>query len=170
MSDHVPDLGRPAENGFHPVDADRFDASWDRLESAYLERMAAALAPFTAWRDRLHAGATETARWVEAHPAEARFLTVDSLAAGEAGRRRQAALATRLAIALDSAREELADPDSVPEGTSSWIVALFFNRIYRRCVAPAGPDLPSQLPELLFLAISAYFGTEAGLEELMPPP
>jgi hypothetical protein len=45
-----------------------------------------------------------------------------------------------------------------------------FDRIYRRFVTDPGPDLGSQLPELMFLAVSSYFGTEAGMEELATPP
>lgn len=147
-----------------------FLARWDRLEAEYVERVTAAAAPFDDWRERFRAAASETAHLVEEHPAEARFLTVDTLAAGQLGRRRQGVLAARLADLLDSARDELADPDRIPEATASWIVAIFFDRVYRRCAISGGPDLPSQLPELMFLAISAYFGTEAGLEELVSPP
>lgn len=147
----------------------RFATRWERLEATYFERMAAVTEPFGEWRDRFRAAATETAWLVEAHPAEARFLVVDALAAGEPGRERQRSFAYRIAVLVDSAREELSDPDSVPEATSSWIVAIFFDRVYRRCTVSGGPDLPSQLPELLFLAISAYFGTEAGLGELVRP-
>lgn len=151
------------------VPAPHFLARWERFEAAYFERMFAVTEPFGEWRDRFRAAATETARLVEAHPAEARFLVVDALAAGEPGRERQRSFAYRIAEQLDTAREELSDPESVPEATSSWIVAIFFDRVYRRCAVPEGPDLPSQLPELLFLAISAYFGTGAGLEELIRP-
>jgi AcrR family transcriptional regulator len=150
--------------------SDEFLARWDRLEAAYLGRMEAVTAPCEEWRERFRAAAKETARLVEEHPAEARFLAVDTLAAGELGRRRQGVLAARLAEMLDSARDELPDPDRIPEATAGWIVAIFFDRVYRRCAGFGIPDLPSQLPELMFLAISAYFGTEAGLEELVQPP
>jgi len=170
VSGPEPYLRELAEHGFRETDAARFTAAWERLESLYFERMTEVAAPFTEWRDRFRAGATETARLVEAHPAEARFLAVDALAAGDLGRERQRAFASRLAVLLDSAREEMQDPDSVSVQTSSWIVAIFFDRLYRRCAIPGGPDFPSQLPELMFLAISAYFGTEAGLEELVSSP
>jgi hypothetical protein len=165
-----PYLRELAEVGFREADADRFAAAWKRLESAYFDRIAAVAAPYAGWRDRFRAGATETARLVEAHPAEARFLAVDALAAGELSRECRRAFAVRVVALLDSARQELAEPDSVPAATGSWIAAAFFNRVYQRCVKPDGPDLPSQLPELMFLAISAYFGIEAGLEELIPLP
>jgi len=170
MSGPDPYLRELAERGFSDADAARFGAAWERLETSYFERVAAIADPLGGWRDRFRAAATETARLVEAHPVEARFLAVDALAAGELGRERQHAFASRLAALLDSAREELPDPDAVPAATSAWIAAMFFDRVYRRCATPDGPDLPSQLPELMFLAVSAYFGTEAGLQELIPSP
>jgi hypothetical protein len=147
-----------------------FAGRWDRLEAAYFDRIAEVTAPFERWRDRFRAGAQETARLVEAHPAEACFLAVDSLSAGELGQACRRRFASRLTARLDSARAELPDPELVPEATGGWIVAFFFARVHRRCTQPEGPDLPSQVPELLFLAVSAYFGTVAGLEELLSPP
>jgi hypothetical protein len=144
-----------------------FATRWQRLEAAYFARVETAIEPFSGWRDRFRAAATETARLVEAHPDDASFLAVESLAAGEVGRRCRNRLASRVAAALDTARAELSEPELVPEATSGWIVAIFFARVHRRCTRPDGPDLPSQLPELMFLAVSAYFGTEAGLEELV---
>lgn len=165
-----PYLRELAERGYRDEDAPRFIAVWDRLEAAYFARMLAVTEPFDDWRDKFRAAATETARLVEAHPAEARFFAVDSLAAGILGRKRHCALATRLAEQVDAVRGELEDPATIPTATAGWIVAIFFDRVYRRCLRRRGPDLPSQLPELMFLAISAYFGTEAGLEELVSPP
>ena len=147
-----------------------FLPTWERLEACYFERIAAVTAPHERWLDRFRAGATETARLVEEHPAQARFLAVDALAVDEFGREKQREFAGRIATLLDSARVELEDPDAVPAATAPWIAAIFFDRVYRRCTNPDGPPLPSQLPELMFLAISSYFGTERGLEELAPPP
>lgn len=166
-SDYLREL---AERGYRDEDAPRFVAVWERLEAAYFDRMFVITAPFEEWREKFRAAATETARLVEAFPVEARFFAVDSLAAGALGRKRQGDLAAKIARQVDLAREELDDPGSVPEATGAWIVAIFFDRVYRRCVSPTGLDLPSQLPELRFLAISAYFGTEAGLEELVIRP
>lgn len=160
-----------AEHGYRDVDAPRFLAAWEYLEAVYLERIEAVSAGAADWRECFRAAAGETARLVEEHRPQARFLVVDALAAGEFGRERQHALGTRLAEMLDRARSELDDPELIPPSTGSWIVAIFFDRIYRRCSrGDEARDLPSQLPDLTFLAISAYFGTEAGLEELTSPP
>jgi hypothetical protein len=167
---YLGELRELAERGLSEADPTRFRNLWEGLETSYFERMAEVAKPHTGWRDRFRAAATETVHLVEAHPEEARFLAVDALAAGELGRERQRAFASRIAALLDSARDELPDPDAVPGITGAWIAAMFFDRVYRRCVTPDGPDLPSQLPELMFLAVSAYYGTEAGMEELISPP
>jgi hypothetical protein len=159
-----------AERGYRDEDLQRFLAAWDHVEGAFLERLAEACAGSAEWRECFRAGAAEIARLVEEHRPQARFIVVDALGAGELGRRRQRALGALLAEKLDRARAELDDPERVPQATGPWIVALFFDRAYRRCSGGGtGPDLPSQLPELTFLAVSAYFGTEAGLAELFPP-
>ncbi|HET7443042.1 MAG TPA: TetR/AcrR family transcriptional regulator [Solirubrobacterales bacterium] len=143
-----------------------FEVAWDGLEAAYLERLEAAYGGFDEWRERFRAASAETVRLAEAHPVWTRFLTVASLGAGELGRRRQRALGQHLADLLDTAREQIDDPKAVPAVTSRWILGIFFDRLYRRFAAREGPDLVSQLPELRFLAVSGYFGIEAGLEEL----
>jgi len=160
-------LAEFAEHGLQDGDEQRFRTVWERLESAYFARVALATEPWGEWRDRFRAGAQETARLVEDFPQAARFLIVDAIAAGDLARERHRLLVSRLVALIDTARAELAEPEKVPESTAGWIVAMFFDRIYRRCTSNLPPDLPSQVPELMFLAISAYFGTEAGLEELI---
>src|SRR5215218_1014517 len=66
---------------------------------------------------------------------------------------------TPTASAPPGGASKVPDPDLVPAATSAWIIATFFARISGRCTKPHGPDLLSQLPELLFLAVSAYFGS-----------
>jgi AcrR family transcriptional regulator len=143
-----------------------FLVAWDGLEWAYLERLEASYEGLGNWRERFRAATAETVRLAEANPIWARFLTVAALGAGEAGRERQRTLGRRLATLLDSAREQIDDPEAVPAVTARWVLGIFFDRLYRRFASPEGLDLASQLPELRFLAVSSYFGVEAGLEEL----
>jgi len=159
------------------VDSDRFErhfagleacfnAAWEGLEADFLARVEAAYRHEQDWRDRFRAGALETFRLAETYPVPARFLAVAALSAGELGRARQRALGMRIAALIDTARDQIDEPDGPPAITSRWITSMFFDRIYRRLASPGGPDLISQLPELMFLAVSAYYGTEAGLAEL----
>jgi AcrR family transcriptional regulator len=158
-----------APGSFERHFADRrecFVAAWDQLERVYMERLRAAYDEGEGWLEQFRLATAETVRLAEAHPVWARFLTVASLGAGEVGRERQRALGERLAALLDSAREQIEDPDAVPEVTARWVLGIFFDRFYRRFASPPGPDLAPQLPELRFLAVSSYFGPEAGLAEL----
>jgi hypothetical protein len=167
VSDADAYLREIAERGYRPGDEPRFRAAYEQLEAAYLDRICIVTEPFGEWRERFRAGATETVRLVEAFPREARFLAVDALAAGELGQRCHRDFAERLVELVETVRAELPDPGAVPSITGAWIVAMFFDRVYRSCTPSDGSDLSSELPELLFLAISAYFGTQAGLEELI---
>ncbi len=141
-------------------------ARWDRLERGYLRRVEDAYAAPGAWTDRLRAAATETFRLVEAHPRGARFIVVEAFSIGASGRARQQALLARLATMIDDVRLQLGDPQRVPEITAAWVVGIFFDRIFRALAAGREGELAAQLPELMFLAVSAYLGTDAGRAEL----
>jgi len=169
LSDTLAYIAELAERGYREDDAPRFIAVWERLEAAYFDRLSEVCAAASEWRECFRAAAGETARLVEEHRLQTQFLAVHALRAGSLGQERQRAFSHRLSQKLDAARAELLQPEAVPPSTAPWVVAMFFDRIYRRCTIEDGPDLPSQLPELLFLGISAYFGTEAGLRELVPP-
>lgn len=147
-----------------------FMAAWDELEAAYLGQLELTYRVQREWRDKLRAGLLETARLAEANPGRARFLAVETLAFGTPGRERQNVLGRRLTELLDTARRHADRPDAAPAVTARWIAGIFFDRIYRRFASPGGPDLVSQVPELMFLAVSAYFGVQAGLAELKRAP
>jgi hypothetical protein len=159
-----------SEPGRRSEEIEHFAAEWDRLEADYLGRLAQACEGLSGWRERFRAAARMTVQLVEENPQQARFMTVEALTMGEPGRRRQQALGARLAACVVGAREQLENPAGVPPATAPWVVGVFFDRIYRRFVSDPGPDLASQLPELMFIAVSCYFGTEAGLEELTISP
>jgi AcrR family transcriptional regulator len=143
-----------------------FEAAWDCYERIYLERIEAAYAKASDWRSRLRAAAMETARLVERWPDQARFMVVETLAVGEQGRHRQQALGARIAKLLDGAFSHLDDPSAIPPATSAWVTGMFFDRIYRCLSTERGADLAAQIPQLMFLAVSSYFGPEEGLSEL----
>jgi AcrR family transcriptional regulator len=143
-----------------------FNAGWDFLERLYVERVVEAYQPFDGWRNRLRAAARETARLLQEFPKQAHFMAVDALSVVKLSRDRHQDLAARLATLLDEARKDLDDPGSAPATTSSWVVGLFFDRMYRYLSTGREGLFASDLPELMFLAVSSYFGPEEGLDEL----
>src|SRR5215203_321412 len=111
----------PPEPGALP-EVESFEADWDRLEAEYLRRLAQACEGLPDWRERFRAAATATVHLAEENPSQARFMTVEALAIGESGRRRQQALAARLAACVDGARQQLDNPTGVPPATAPWVV------------------------------------------------
>jgi AcrR family transcriptional regulator len=160
--------------GLRPGSAERyfpdrlayFNAGWGLLEAEFVRRLRLAYRPQHGWRDQLRAAIAEAARLFEHYPAQAHFLAVDALSVGEQGRARQQDLAARLAVFLDEARAESEHGGSAPTATSGWVMGIFFDRIYRYSSSGRESQLTADLPELMFLAVSAYFGPEAGLAEL----
>jgi hypothetical protein len=147
-----------------------FLLTWDRLEAGFLSRIRGAYAGSGDWRDRLRAAATETVRLVEAHPEQARFMVIETLAADEAGPLRQQAFLSRVGALLNDIPAQLEDPDAVAPLTSDWVVRIFFDRVYRSLSTGNPADLRPHLPQMMFLAVSAYLGTDLGRAELRIPP
>lgn len=159
-------LGRRAFERHFPDRIACFVAAWSELEEGYMGRVLAAYERPRDWRDQLYAAAAETVQLVQAHPVQARFLVVEALSLGEPGRERQRLLMARLERLLDRVREQLDDPAAPPPATASWVLGVFFDRVFRGLSNGAGAGLPAQLPQLMFVAVSAFGGTAAGLAEL----
>jgi AcrR family transcriptional regulator len=151
---------------FYPDRLSYFKAGWDLLEDLYVARVVEAYEPHVGWRNRLRAAARETAILLQTFPKQAHFMAVDALSVGREGRERQQKLAARLANFLDEARQDLEDPGSAPASTSDWVVGLFYDRVYRYISSGREELFLEDLPELMFLAVSSYFGPEEGLAEL----
>jgi hypothetical protein len=143
-----------------------FEAGWEVLEAEFVRRIREAYEPVLGWANQLRAALRETAHLLERYPAYSHFLAVDALAVGEPGRERQQALAARFAIFLDEARAESEQSGEAPAATSGWVMGILFDRIYRYSASGREAQLAADIPELMFLAVSAYFGPEAGLAQL----
>ncbi len=143
-----------------------FEAGWEVLEGEFVRRVREAYEPQSGWANQLRAALRETAQLLERYPAYSHFLAVDALSVGEPGRERQQALAARFAVFLDEARAESERPGEAPAATSGWVIGILFDRIYRYSASGREEQLAGDITELMFLAVSAYFGPEAGLAEL----
>lgn len=143
-----------------------FEAGWELLEGEFVRRVREAYEPVSGWANQLRAALGEAASLLQRYPAYSHFLAVDALAVGEPGRERQQRLAARLAVFLDEARAESEHSGTAPAATSGWVMGILFDRIYRYSASGREAQLAEDIPELMFLAVSAYFGPEAGLAEL----
>jgi AcrR family transcriptional regulator len=135
-------------------------AAWDRLAGECVNRFRRAAEGPGPWSDRLRQALSESLRWVDAHPGEARFLLADPLAVGGPLDRRRAAMVSELAGLLDSGRAEMEDPDLLPASIAEWTVGGLYDLVYRRVALREDGRLIDLLPDLLYFAAVPYLGPQ----------
>jgi hypothetical protein len=140
-----------------------------------LARVAVAYQEEDRWRDRLRAVAYTMLRFLQEDPIRARAMTVEVLSAGDRAQLIRDAGMQALIELIDHGRQELDDPDSMSRATAEAIGGAIYNRMH---VAVEDGKLEHEqdylehmVPELMYIAVLPYLGTEAAMEELhIPPP
>jgi len=153
---------RDADDCFRQILAGNCDAIYAAVLAAYQAE--------AGWRDGLRAAAYAAARLIRAFPREFRFaMTPD---AGDLALASRDAFLQRLVDLVDEGRRELDDPCSVSRDLAEGILGSIVEHATFALHDPDGqPDIEGFVPEFMYLAVSAYMGNEAGLEELtMPAP
>jgi AcrR family transcriptional regulator len=137
-----------------------FLAAYESIFAAMLERMRAAYAAEEAWPQRISAGLAALLDLLASEPGYARASIVEALAAGQnAIDRRNVAFAVLQGF-FDPARPEVPDhgvPAIVVEATIGGIHEI----LYRRIVAEGAAGLRALHPELTYLALSPFVGSDA---------
>jgi AcrR family transcriptional regulator len=144
---------------------------YEEMSGRFAGRIFATFESEEEWRDGLRAAAYAAAYWVGEHPDEARYATIEMMAAGEFAVERREATLRRFVDLIDAGRGQLDEPGSVSramaEGVVGGILGMLTKNL-RRGVRARPEDV---VPELMFLAVRPYLGHEAAREELgMPPP
>jgi AcrR family transcriptional regulator len=143
---------------------------YEELSERFSQYVFAAFESEQEWRDGLRAAAYAAAGWIGDHPDEARYATIETMAAGEFAVERREATLRRFVDLLDAGRGRLDDPDSVSramaEGVVGGILGMLTKNL-RRGVRARAEDV---VPDLMFLAVRPYLGQEVAREELSIPP
>lgn len=123
------------------------------------------------WRDGLRAAAYAAARWVGAHPREARYATVEMMMAGEFAVARREATLRRFVDLVDAGREQLEAPDSASPAMAEGVIGGILGMLTRNIRRGTRARPEDFVPELMFLAVRPYLGQGVAREELgIPPP
>ncbi|HSR95055.1 MAG TPA: TetR/AcrR family transcriptional regulator [Solirubrobacterales bacterium] len=147
-----------------------FLEAYEEMSERFASRVFAAFESEEEWRDGLRVAAYAAARWVGEHPREARYATIETMAAGELAVERREATLRRFVDLLDAGREQLDEPGSVSAAMAEGIVGGILGMLtknLRRGVRARPEDF---VPELMFLAVRPYLGQRAAREELTIPP
>ncbi len=147
-----------------------FLAVYEELSERFAERVFAAFEGEEEWRDGLRAAAYAAARWVGEHPREARYATIETMAAGEFAVARREATLRRFVDLIDSGREQLDEPGSVSRAMAEGAIGGILGTLTRNLRRGIDSRPEALVPELMFLAVRPYLGSEAAREELSIPP
>ena len=122
------------------------------------------------WPDSLRAAAHAHVRWILENPKKMRFGLLETLWAGEMTSALRDSLFRAYIEMVDAGREAAPDPDAVPAYTAEAVVGSITQVVVRNMGKPGGGDLPSQVPEMMYLAVRPYLGEEAARRELTLAP
>lgn len=118
------------------------------------------------WVEQVRGGIGALLTYLAHNPVAARVGIVEGFGAGARARDRYQQAVSSFFPFLDSARSLVEDPDRIPSHTARVVVggvsALMFNEASNGRAA----DLPKLLPEMMYLAVTPYFGHEKGLEAM----
>ncbi len=128
--------------------------------SAWVElAMRDAAAGATSWRANLHGALAGLLRFLDEQPAVGRALLVEVHAAGPGAVAKRTEAMGRAATMMDLAREE--SGDAAPAISAEAVVAGILAVLHSRLAANQADGFIRLLPELMYLAVLPFFGTEA---------
>jgi AcrR family transcriptional regulator len=144
---------------------DCFLAAYDILLGRVLEEAEAGFArePGAPWPERIESGLRAVLGHLATHPEEARFALVEVLAAGpKALARRDAALRQFTGFIETGRAESTVD---LPGSTAQTIAGGIAELLYSEVLHGAAAQLPSRVPELVFLIVLPFLGADRAAEE-----
>jgi AcrR family transcriptional regulator len=117
-----------------------------------------------AWVDGLRAGLTALLTALAHDPPAARLCFVEVMAAGPRAVERRNEAMRPFAEMYDAGRE-VSDRD-LPDFTGIGMVGGLSEILYREVVSGAAAELPDLLPDLMYMTVLPFMGTEAAAVEL----
>lgn len=143
---------------------------YEEMSERFAGRVFAAFESEKEWRDGLRVAAYAAAHWVVEHPREARYATIEMMAAGEFAVERREATMRRFVDLVDAGRGQLAEPESVSRAMAEGVVGGILGMMTRHLHRGSSACPEDFVPDLMFLAVRPYLGHEAAREELSIPP
>jgi AcrR family transcriptional regulator len=126
------------------------------------------------WRERMRAGLWALLEWLDAEPALAKLLVVESLAAGPRALEPRARVVRALVQAVDGGREAAgtgrrASQAPLPPLTAEGVVGAVLSVIHTRLSEPKPRPLTPLLGELMSVITMPYLGQASAQKELSRP-
>ncbi len=142
-----------------------FLAACEQALARISEPVLIAYAGHERWRERIAAGLLELLAQLDTHPALARLLLVESLAAGAPSLERRAVTLAAVTRAIDEGRREAHGREPGPLAAEA-VVGAVLSVLHARLLAASGDSLQMLHEPLMNAVVLPYFGPAAAAREL----
>jgi AcrR family transcriptional regulator len=149
---------------------DCFCEVYQEMQKELMERVLAAIACESTWRDRLRATAYTMADFVAEDEKRTRFVIFEVRSAGDRAIYLLSQSYERLFDLIDQGRRERRLPGSISRATAEAIGGTMFFQMYASYAAGSIESVRAKVPEMMYVAVLPYLGAEAAAEELRLVP
>jgi AcrR family transcriptional regulator len=164
----VLDRAGVSESAFrsHFRDLDQcFDQVWEAVAAELADALARAVADGSGWKTGMRLATRAAAEFLAADPPRARFLVLEAERRPVTRALRGGYLA-RIAFAIDSVREELADAARLSPATAEAIAGSLYDLVSSRLRRGGVGEADSLAAEFRYLIVMPYSGLRAAEAEL----
>jgi AcrR family transcriptional regulator len=163
------------------VNSSHFDRCFADLEDCFLtlhdelvadlcDRVTAAYEAAASWHDRMWAAGWAAMRFLQENPLRARFLLVAVNGAGSGAQERRDRIVRRCADLLDGGRGESAKRGPTSRCTAEIAAGAIYGTVLVKLQDGAIERGEEFLPELIYMAVMPYLGSQAAEDELAVQP
>lgn len=146
-------------------------AALDEMGARYLSIVERAFARTSgSWRDKLRAALYAAAEALRENPVDARFGAYETMRMGGSARAHRDRLLAPLVGMLDSGRREMDPRRRLSRATAEAVVGSFVDGLVRQITFERPTDPREYVPQIMYLAVRPYLGSEAAEEELLILP
>jgi AcrR family transcriptional regulator len=149
---------------------DCLERTWEEMTDAHVALVIDAAARESNWRDGLRAAAYAALRFHREDEVRARFFLIEALGTGEFAQARRDVMMGAFIDLIDSARQELEDPEAIPRSEAEAIIGAIYEATVSGMQEGGIERLPELVPQLMYIAVLPYQGAEVAQEELRRGP
>jgi AcrR family transcriptional regulator len=149
---------------------DCFLSLHDELVADLCDRVSAAYEAAASWHDRMWAAGWAAMRFIQENPLRARFLLVAVNGAGSGAQDRRDRIVRRCADLLDGGRGASAKPGPMSRCTAEIAAGAIYGTVLVKLQDGAIERGEEFLPELIYMAVMPYLGSQAAEDELAVQP
>jgi len=143
---------------------------WRAAREAFIAGTSPAFVAGADWQEGLRGMAWATCRFMQEDHQRARTLMFQLETGGEQVRAERDQLIWQYVELLDLGRAGAADPDALSRDLAAGIVGSIWQRLHDLVWEDAFEQMPSYIPEMMYISVLPYLGQDAAEAELRRGP